>query len=272
MKGRPQTANVQAQTLRTNTHAPLPVGRPHAIQPVRRPVPPQAYRPCASPRCLQTLPVSQRTGNHQARVAPTNASVRPVSSRPTLPQPVVQPSAVRANPVANRPVPPNQVNASRPASPQQSAAQIGQRVVQTIKVFPNLHPGAALPVDRNNVFKLDALTDQYRLRRLNSHFVSIPNQRYNFVTTTRGELLLHNRYRHPSLAEGQQVLYAGEASFNNGKLDWWSNASGHYQPDDDYAKQAALPMERFFTYQQILKGEHKKITARGAEKSSSSAK
>ena len=43
-------------------------------------------------------------------------------------------------------------------------------------------------------------------------------------------MLLHNRYRHPSIAEGKQVLYAGEIYFNNGKLKWWSNGSGHYQP------------------------------------------
>lgn len=91
---------------------------------------------------------------------------------------------------------------------------------------------------------------------MNSHGVNVPNMKYNFVRTREGEMRLHSRYRHPSLAEGQQVLYAGEAFFNNGKLQWWSNGSGHYQPDDDNADQAALPMDYFYSYQQIIKGEH----------------
>lgn len=61
-------------------------------------------------------------------------------------------------------------------------------------------------------------------------------------------------HRHPVLAQNKTVLYAGEASFNNGKLDWWSNGSGNYRPDSDHAEQAALPMERFFTYEQVGKG------------------
>lgn len=53
------------------------------------------------------------------------------------------------------------------------------------------------------------------------------------------------------------MLYPGEASFNNGKLDWWSNGSGNYRPDSDHAEQPALPIERFFTYEQVLKGANK---------------
>jgi hypothetical protein len=131
-------------------------------------------------------------------------------------------------------------------------------VVQAVKVYPNLHPGAVESVERCNLFKLENFTDQYRLRKTDSHGVYVPNQQYNFVRTVEGQMLLHNRYRHPSIAEGRQVLYAGEAFFNNGKLEWWSNGSGHYQPDADDATQAALPMNQFFTYQQVIKGEHKR--------------
>ncbi|HZS44239.1 MAG TPA: hypothetical protein VFC63_04005 [Blastocatellia bacterium] len=129
-------------------------------------------------------------------------------------------------------------------------------IVQRVKIYPNLHPGAAVPVDRDNIFKLNYFADQYRLNKLNNHGAYVPNLKYNFVRTQEGEMLLHNRFRHPSLADGKQVLYAGEVSFNNGKLSWWSNGSGHYQPDEDYAKQAGLPMDYFYSYQQILKGEH----------------
>jgi len=131
-------------------------------------------------------------------------------------------------------------------------------VVQAIKLYPNLHPGAVERVETDSVFKLSNFADQYRLRKTRSHGVYVPNQLYNFVRTSEGEMLLHNRYRHPSIAEGRQVLYAGEVYFNNGRLEWWSNGSGHYQPDSEDAQQAALPMEQFYSYQQIIKGEHKR--------------
>jgi len=132
------------------------------------------------------------------------------------------------------------------------------RVVQAFKLYPNLHPGAIEPVDPNNIFRLRNFAGQYRLHRQHSHGVNVPNQQYNFVRTREGEMLLHNRYRHPSIAEGKQVLYAGEVFFNNGQLQWWSNGSGHYQPFADDAEQASLPMDHFYSFQQILKGEHKR--------------
>lgn len=134
--------------------------------------------------------------------------------------------------------------------------QFQSRVVQATKFYPNLHPGAVEPIDPGNIFRLNSFADQYRLHKVNSHGVNVPNQQYNFVRTREGEMLLHSRYRHPSIAEGKQVLYAGEIFFNNGQLQWWSNGSGHYQPDRDSAEQANLPMDYFFSYQQIIKGEH----------------
>ena len=130
--------------------------------------------------------------------------------------------------------------------------------MQAAKFYPNLHPGAVERVEPGSLFRLENFTDQYRLRKVGSHGAYVPNQLYNFVRTVAGEMLLHNRYRHPSIAEGRQVLYAGEAFFNNGRLEWWSNGSGHYQPDSEDAKQAALPLEQFYTYQQVIKGEHKR--------------
>jgi hypothetical protein len=131
-------------------------------------------------------------------------------------------------------------------------------IVQATRFYPNLHPGAVEPIDASNIFRLNSFADQYRLHKVNSHGVNVPNQQYNFVRTSQGEMLLHARYRHPSIAQGKQVLYAGEVFFNNGQLQWWSNGSGHYQPDADSAVQANLPMDHFFSYQQIIKGEHKR--------------
>ncbi len=147
----------------------------------------------------------------------------------------------------------------RQLAPKKSAIQcFPARVVQAFKLYPNLHPGAIEPVDQSNVFRLRNFAGQYRLHRQHSHGVNVPNQQYNFVRTRDGEMLLHNRYRHPSIAEGKQVLYAGEIFFNNGTLQWWSNGSGHYQPYAEDAGQANLPMDHFYSYQQIIKGEHKR--------------
>jgi len=134
--------------------------------------------------------------------------------------------------------------------------RFASRIVQATKFYPNLHPGAVEPIDPGNIFRLDSFANQYRLHKVNSHGVNVPNLQYNFVRTREGELLLHSRYRHPSIAEGKQVLYAGEIFFNNGQLQWWSNGSGHYQPFVEDAEQANLPMDNFFSYQQIIKGEH----------------
>jgi hypothetical protein len=129
------------------------------------------------------------------------------------------------------------------------------------KFYPNLNPAAAaVKADPAEFLRLESSFDNsyYRIRRGIDHGLLVPNTKYIFVRTMEGGVVMHQRYRHPVLAQGKPVLYAGEAYFNNGKLDWWSNGSGNYRPDSDHAQQAALPMERFFTYEQVLKGNHKR--------------
>lgn len=128
------------------------------------------------------------------------------------------------------------------------------------KIYPNLNPSAAIPVERDEVFRLHDFFGNYRMQRGSEHGAYVPNSKYIFVRTTTGETLLHTRFRHPALAQGRPVLYAGEASFNNGQLEWWSNGSGNYRPDYEHAEQAELPMERFYTFEQILKGAHKQLS------------
>jgi len=130
------------------------------------------------------------------------------------------------------------------------------------KFYPNLNPAAAaLKVDPTEFLHLQSGFDEsyYRIRRGGDHGLLVPNTKYIFVRTMEGEMVMHPRYRHPVLAQGKPVLYAGEAYFNNGKLDWWSNGSGNYRPDSEHAEQASLPMERFFTYEQVLKGANKQV-------------
>jgi hypothetical protein len=124
------------------------------------------------------------------------------------------------------------------------------------KIYPNLNPAAAIPVDREQIFGLRSFADNYRMSRGREHGHYVPNSRFIFVTMMSGETLMRQRYRHPALSEGKPVLYAGEACFNNGRLQWWSNGSGNYRPDSGHAAQAGLPMEQFYPYDEILKGVH----------------
>lgn len=193
--------------------------------------------------------------------------LNPRKNTPGRPNAPAAPNVYRAQPVPKvlqtrkQQTPPTVAKVNRPAAVQRKSGvqlkpAVTSRVVQAVKYYPNLHPGATEPVNPSNVFRLNSFADQYRLHRVNSHAVNVPNQQYNFVRTREGEMLLHNRYRHPSIAEGKQVLYAGEIFFNNGRLQWWSNGSGHYQPSAEDAAQANLPLDNFYSYQQIIKGEH----------------
>ena len=125
------------------------------------------------------------------------------------------------------------------------------------RIYPNLNPAAAIPADRGQIFQLGSFFDHFRLQRKGQHGHYVPNAKYVFVRMGSGETLLHSTYRHPVLAEGKPVIYAGEAFFDNGRLNWWSNGSGNYRPDPDHAEQAGLPMDRFFTFEAVLKGLHK---------------
>jgi hypothetical protein len=122
------------------------------------------------------------------------------------------------------------------------------------KVFPNLNPRNYGEVNREEIATLDRFFDQYRISRPGARGQTLPNARYVFITDTRGTIRMHPRYRHPVLAEGRSVAYAGEAAFRHGELEWWSNASGHYQPDPGHAVQAGLPLENFYTHEQVRAG------------------
>ena len=134
------------------------------------------------------------------------------------------------------------------------------------RIYPNLNPSAAVPVDREQIFRLRNFADIYRMSRGKEHGQYVPNARFTFVKLISGETLMHQRFRHPALAEGRPVVYAGEAQFDNGRLQWWSNGSGNYRPDSDHAAQAGFPIEQFFTHDAILKGEHVRTDVRATSR------
>jgi len=220
-----------------------------------RPLAPGVHLRSGSPKAPNTRPAQMKPieSKHE------QSSARAIAPRPSITAAISQLSfpSLRENTLALRPKE-NVIRVPRQSATRGLVQGFRRGIVQATRFYPNLHPGAVEPIDASNIFRLNSFADQYRLHKVNSHGVNVPNQQYNFVRTSQGEMLLHARYRHPSIAQGKQVLYAGEVFFNNGQLQWWSNGSGHYQPDADSAAQANLPMDQFFSYQQIIKGEHKR--------------
>ena len=86
-----------------------------------------------------------------------------------------------------------------------------------------------------------------------------PDGTYNFVRVNGGKpndahTLVSPRSNHAGLADGRPVLYAGTVRFEGGKLDWWSNYSGTYQPAAAFRQQAGLPDDRFVPWQRLQMG------------------
>lgn len=225
---------------------------------------PHRYQPQPTNRGPASLSQTRQLGTLQRQVTLAGKQIL----GPSVFRPNSIPKVLQSRINDARPEPHRKILAQRGATltqkgkKQSTVQRFASRVVQATKYYPNLHPGAIEPIDPGNVFRLHSFANQYRLHKVNSHGVNVPNQQYNFVRTREGEMLLHARYRHPSIAEGKQVLYAGEIFFNNGQLEWWSNGSGHYQPYAEDAEQANLPMDHFFSYQQIIKGDHKRKNGR----------
>ncbi|PHS31217.1 MAG: hypothetical protein COA95_07180 [Methylophaga sp.] len=69
--------------------------------------------------------------------------------------------------------------------------------------------------------------------------------RFNYIVTMDGKLVLGRSglsqpNGHINLAQGADVLAAGEAKFVNGQLRTINNASGHYKPSGKTAQNAAV--------------------------------
>ena len=185
----------------------------------------------------------------------------PRSAVPPVYRPGVAPrvrTALAITPPAGRGLPsPASLQCRFAPAPRFSHVVQAKHTITLPRVYTNLNPSAATPVEPREIFRLEDFFGNYRMHRGSERAAYVPNSKYIFVRTMGGEMLMHPRFRHPALAQGRPVLYAGEASFNNGQLEWWSNGSGNYRPDSKHAEQAQLPMERFYTFEQILKGIHK---------------
>src|ERR1700710_3085997 len=96
----------------------------------------------------------------------------------------------------------------------------------------------------------------FRVRDAERGTLGQPNGTYNFVRVQgarrdAGSLFVSPRMPHAHLAAGRPVLYAGTARLEAGKLDWWSNYSGTYQPIAEFRAQAKLPVDKFISWQRL---------------------
>lgn len=99
----------------------------------------------------------------------------------------------------------------------------------------------------------------YRVRDAERGTLGQPNGVYNFVRVrgqrrNDGSIFVSPKLPHAHLAAGRPVLYAGTAKLESGKLDWWSNFSGTYQPIAEFRGQASLPVDKFVRWQKLQLG------------------
>jgi hypothetical protein len=142
--------------------------------------------------------------------------------------------------------------APRPA-PQPRVA-MGDAIVQQKKI-PNL--GSRVVARQAPRLVLQHQDDEtYWLREEETNLPIRPSGLYNFVRVEpTGPIHLSKIDGHPALAEGQPVEYAGEMVFDDGRMRYWSNASGNYMPKADLHDQAGLPEDKFLTYDDVLRGK-----------------
>jgi hypothetical protein len=101
--------------------------------------------------------------------------------------------------------------------------------------------------------------DQFLLKTAERGLHVKPNGTYNFVRVQGGtrndaHTYVSSRSGHAGLAGGKPVLYAGTVRFDSGRIDWWSNYSGTYQPIAAFRQQAQLPDDNFVPWQKLQMG------------------
>ncbi len=88
---------------------------------------------------------------------------------------------------------------------------------------------------------------------------ALPDGAYNFVRVqggapNRSRFVISAGLAHADLAEGRPVVYAGTVRFEQGRVAWWSNYSGTYQPIAAFRERAKLPQDRFVPWQKLQLG------------------
>ncbi|MGF2040637.1 MAG: hypothetical protein RMZ43_036010, partial [Nostoc sp. CmiVER01] len=126
------------------------------------------------------------------------------------------------------------------------------------------------PAKRGDVWMLELdpkNASGYRMRNVDLDTIRIPDGKYDYVipfrhpdrialmptrTGGRGFGMGHTSMTQTTPGHADDVLYAGDISFDRGTLTQWSNQSGHYLPDTDLIDsnltptvKQLLPMSKF---------------------------
>src|SRR5262249_12748861 len=71
--------------------------------------------------------------------------------------------------------------------------------------------------------------------------------------------------KHHELSEGSSLLFAGEVQFNDGRVEWWNNQSGHFIPHPGFAHQVPLPIQKFIAIHVVEHRRHRMAMLREQE-------
>jgi hypothetical protein len=147
------------------------------------------------------------------------------------------------------PPPPRPVRIGAHAGPPAVAQKAGAATFAPTKRVTGQVKGAAEEL-------LSQPDGSYRVRSAERGTLAPPTGVYNFVrvqgaTRNEANLYVSARMPHAHLAAGRPVLYAGTAKLDAGRLDWWSNYSGTYQPVAELRAQARLPVDKFVAWQKL---------------------
>lgn len=124
-----------------------------------------------------------------------------------------------------------------------SVGQLGSGVVPVARsTGPLYDPARSLVAPRTTFSNLDP-SDVPRVngfQAINPNSLSNASGRFNYTVLDDGSLVVANRrYGHIDLANGGDVLAAGEVHIVSGQIRSINNASGHYRPSGSSAQSAA---------------------------------
>ncbi len=110
--------------------------------------------------------------------------------------------------------------------------------------------GPTVPAYSGRIYELRQVDGRWKLMSDSAKSQYTPAGTYTYVADELGTLWVSAKVEHIVLSGGRPVRYAGLARFSRsraarGELVFWDNASGHYKPPADLARQAGLPMSRF---------------------------
>lgn len=145
-----------------------------------------------------------------------------------------------------------------PVAQSAQARMAGASTAQRMATFTPLRAGKSERASAGDEL-VRSQGDEFLLSSADRNLRTRPNGTYNFVRVqgnTRNDqrTYVSARSGHAGLAAGRPVLYAGTVRFDGGKLDWWSNYSGTYQPMAAFRQQAQLPDDRFIPWQKLQMG------------------